>query len=488
MSHAPKLHYQIAANIWVGSYIGNGIAAQVEPQLQWLLAQGITLIIDLTAPSDELPSYLPQLAQYAPQITRLSFAISDGDTPAPVTMLEILDTLSAAQRQHTNVYIHSWRGISRTGMVASCWLRRQGATADAARRHILQILPTRSTHVSPDFQEQIDFVYDWQEPDAQTAQRWRRWRDVFRGALIGGAVGDAFGVTNEHKVPQIIQQVTDIVGGGPFSLPAGWWSDDTAGMLCVVTSLITQRGFDAHDQARRLLRLWRDGYLSCGGRTYDLGNVNMMALYHYMMTNTPYTTITTDHAASTGSLIRVAPLGLFYAANPIALCEYTRDASRITHGAAASIQSCHIVTTLLARTVYCQDKATLFTQYWLGIPADSGVHQVLTGNYTKQHRDVFQGSYVLDSLDMVLRGLQHYDDFASGMLALANTGGMQGAACTVYGQIAGALYGESSIPLHWRQKITRYHEIAWYADTLLRYVWKSLPHTNHIPPGLFAEA
>jgi len=486
--HAPKLHYQIAPTIWAGSYIGNGIASQVEPQLRWLQAQGVTLIIDLTAPSDELPSYLPQLVQYAPHITWMSFAISDGDTPAPATMLAILDTLTAAHHQNTNVYIHSWRGISRTGMVASCWFMRQGVTAEAARQQFRQILPVISPYVSPDFQEQINFVYDWQEPDAQTAQRWRRWRDVFRGALIGGAVGDALGVTNEHKIPQILQQVTDIVGGGPFAFPAGWWSDDTAGMLCVATSLIAQRKFDAHDQARRLLQLWRDGYLSCGGRIYDLGNINMMALYHYMMTNTPYTAITTDHAASTGSLIRVAPIGLFYAANPMALGTHTRDASRITHGAAAAIHACHIVTTMLARTVYSQDKAALFAQYWLDIPADSGVHQVLTGNYTTHHHDGFQGSYVLESLDMVLHALRQHDDFASGILALANTGGMQGAACTVYGQIAGALYGESAIPLHWRQKITRYHEIAWYADTLLRLVWTSLPHTDQIPPGLFAEA
>ena len=485
--NAPKLHYQIAPDIWVGSYIGNGVAAHVEAHIQWLLAQGITQIIDLTAPSDELPSYLPQLTQYAPHMVWMSFAISDGDIPAPATMLAILDMISMAQRQNTRLYIHSWRGISRAGMVAACWLMRQGLDADTARQYIQQILPTLSPHVSPDFQVQIDFVYAWKEPDAQTAQRWRRWRDVFRGALIGGAIGDALGVTNEHKIPAVLQQVTDIVGGGSFGLPAGWWSDDTAGMLCVVTSLIAHHGFDGHDQARRLLQLWRDGYLTCGGRTYDFGNVNMMALYHYMVTNNPYTSITTDHSAGTGSFIRVAPIGLFYATNPSAMSEYARDTSRITHGAPASIQACQIVTTLMARTLFCQDKASLFADYWYGIPADAVVRSVLSSTYTAHRRGVFQGSYVLESLDTVFSGLLRADDFASGALELANTGGMQGAACTVYGQIAGAFYGESAIPLHWRQKITRNHEIAWYADTLLRVAWNSLPHTAQIPPHLFSE-
>jgi ADP-ribosylglycohydrolase len=120
------------------------------------------------------------------------------------------------------------------------------------------MLPAYSPYVSPDFQVQIDFVYQWKEPDATTAIQWRRWRDVFRGALVGGAIGDAIGITNEHRIPSI-QPVTDIVGGGSFDIPAGYWSDDTAGMLCVATSLIAQHGFDAHDQAKRLLGLWRDG-------------------------------------------------------------------------------------------------------------------------------------------------------------------------------------------------------------------------------------
>jgi hypothetical protein len=141
----------------------------------------------------------------------------------------------------------------------------------------------------------------------------------------------------------------------------------------------------------------------------------------------------------------------------------------------------------MARTLFCQDKATLFTNYWYGIAPDAAVRPVLSSTYTPNRRGIFQGSYVLESLDTMFYGLLLTDDFASGALELANTGGMQGAACTVYGQIAGAFYGESAIPLHWRQKITRYHEIAWYADTLLRVAWNSLPHTAQIPPYLFSE-
>lgn len=486
--HAPKLFYQISPRIWGGSYIGNGVATLVATQLPWLFAQEISVIIDLTAPSDDLPSYVPQLTQYAPQITWMSFAISDGDVPAPATMLAILDALSDAQHQGRSVYIHCWRGVSRVGMVATCWLMRQGMTVDAARAHIRQLLPPLSPHVSPDFQMQIDFVYHWQEPDAATAQQWRRWRDLFRGALVGGAIGDALGVTNERTDITTKHHITDLVGGGLFALPAGWWSDDTSGMLCVVKSMILQHGFDAHDLAQQMVACWQNGDLTCGGRTYDIGNVTMMALYQYMVTNNPYSNITTDHAAGPGSLVRVAPVGLFFADNPAMVCEFARDVSRITHASPIAIDACRIVAIMTARTLYCRDKKDLFAQYWPCISHDAVVQSVLSGTYTHTHKQAINGSFVLESLDMVLWSLWHHHDFASGVLALANMAGMPGASCTVYGQIAGAFYGESAIPLHWRQKLARYHEIGWYADTLLRMAWKTLPHTAHIPAGFFAEA
>src|SRR5215213_7890180 len=49
-----------------------------------------------------------------------------------------------------------------------------------------------------------------------------RWR----GALLGLAVGDAVGTTVEFKPPVPFPPVTGMVGGGPFDLPAGAWTDD----------------------------------------------------------------------------------------------------------------------------------------------------------------------------------------------------------------------------------------------------------------------
>ena len=76
-------------------------------------------------------------------------------------------------------------------------------------------------------------------------------RDRYRGALLGLAIGDALGTTLEFKAPGTFVPITDIIGGGPFNLKPGEWTDDTSMALCLAESLVERRGFDAKDQMDR---------------------------------------------------------------------------------------------------------------------------------------------------------------------------------------------------------------------------------------------
>mgnify|MGYP000109407559 CR=1 FL=1 len=82
----------------------------------------------------------------------------------------------------------------------------------------------------------------------------------FRGCLLGLAVGDALGTTVEFRPPGTFEPVTDMVGGGPFGLEPGQWTDDMSMALCLAESLIECGGFDPADQMRRYLRWYREGY------------------------------------------------------------------------------------------------------------------------------------------------------------------------------------------------------------------------------------
>ena len=45
-----------------------------------------------------------------------------------------------------------------------------------------------------------------------------------------------------------------MIGGGPFHLKAGQWTDDTSMALCLAESLISKYGFDPIDQLERYVR------------------------------------------------------------------------------------------------------------------------------------------------------------------------------------------------------------------------------------------
>ena len=88
-----------------------------------------------------------------------------------------------------------------------------------------------------------------------------------------------------------------MVGGGPFSLSAGQWTDDTSMALCLAVSLIERGGFDASDQMRRYLRWWRKGYLSSTvGPAFDIGVTVSGALSRFERTGEPYAGSTDPHS------------------------------------------------------------------------------------------------------------------------------------------------------------------------------------------------
>src|SRR5690349_18139132 len=93
----------------------------------------------------------------------------------------------------------------------------------------------------------------------------------YRGCLLGLAVGDAVGTTLEFKRPGTFAPISDMLGGGPFRLKAGQWTDDTSMALCLAASLLERRGFDPRDQMQRYLRWWHKGYMSSTGHCFDIG-------------------------------------------------------------------------------------------------------------------------------------------------------------------------------------------------------------------------
>jgi ADP-ribosyl-[dinitrogen reductase] hydrolase len=300
-------------------------------------------------------------------------------------------------------------------------------------------------------------------------------RDRFRGALLGLAVGDAVGTTVEFRAPGTFEPVTDMVGGGPFGLPAGAWTDDTSMAMCLAESLVECGGFDPMDQLRRYVRWYREGHWSSTGSCFDIGNATRAALQRFERTGEPYPGDADPHAAGNGPLMKLAPVPMAFAADARAAIFFAGDSARTTHGAAEAIDACRYYAGLLVAALGGATVSELLHEgiydpvagLWVDTPLHPKVHAVAAGSFlTRAPPEIRGGGYVVHALEAALWALRSTRTFADGVLAAVNLGDDADTTAAIYGQLAGALYGAEAIPGRWRERLFRGTEIAAMADRL----------------------
>jgi ADP-ribosyl-[dinitrogen reductase] hydrolase len=296
----------------------------------------------------------------------------------------------------------------------------------------------------------------------------------FRGTMLGLAVGDAVGTTLEFKSPGSFTKIDDMVGGGPFHLAAGEWTDDTSMALCLADSLIEKRGFDPIDQLERYTRWAEQAYLSSNGRVFDIGNTVRGALAKFSRTHEPFCGSSDPMSAGNGSLMRLAPVPLFYVQKPSEAIELSGESSRTTHGAASAVDACRYFGGLIVGAMLGISKEELLSdhfspvqEYWRTNGLVPEIREVAAGSFKSRNPPEISGSgYVVNCLEAALWAFYSSNSFREGCLLTANLGNDADTTAAVYGQIAGAYYGEDGIPGDWRQKLAKLEMIQSFADGL----------------------
>ncbi len=307
-------------------------------------------------------------------------------------------------------------------------------------------------------------------------------RERFRGCLLGLATGDALGTTLEFEPPGSFEPIDDMIGGGPFGLEPGQWTDDTSMALCLAASLIESGGFDPVDQMRRYLR-WRDeGYLSSTGRCFDIGNTVSGALARYSSTGEPFAGSSDRWSAGNGSLMRIAPVAMYFCGDVAEAIDRSADSSKTTHGAEEAVDACRYFAGLLVGALNGIDKEALLSarycpvkDLWERRPLAEKIAEVAEGSFKYREPPEIVGSgYVVKSLEAALWAFHRSQDFREGALRAANLGDDADTTAAIYGQIAGAHYGVDAIPAEWRERLTMAAEITSMADRLYDHARRSL--------------
>ncbi|MFC1761190.1 ADP-ribosylglycohydrolase family protein [Planctomycetota bacterium] len=299
----------------------------------------------------------------------------------------------------------------------------------------------------------------------------------YQGCMIGLAAGDAVGTTVEFKAPGSFPPVTDMVGGGPFGVKPGEWTDDTSMALCLAESLVKCRNFDAHDQMERYVRWWKEGYLSSNGTCFDIGNTVSQALQQYLKTGNSFAGSTDPLSAGNGSLMRLAPAPLFFASDPEKAIQMSMESSKTTHGALSCLDACRYFGGLIVGAVQGASKDELLSRRyapidseWDRMPLCPEVDEIACGSFKhKEPPEIIGNGYVVRSLEAALWAFHHSSTFKEGCLLAVNLGNDADTTGAIYGQIAGAYYGISGIPISWYERIAHVDRI----DRLARDLYKT---------------
>jgi ADP-ribosyl-[dinitrogen reductase] hydrolase len=244
--------------------------------------------------------------------------------------------------------------------------------------------------------------------------------------------------------------------------------------LCLAESLVECRSFDPVDQLTRYVRWWREGHLSSTGHCFDIGNTTASSLRRFEKTGEPHCGSTNRNSAGNGSIMRLAPVPLFFANAPPTSIARSGDSSRTTHGAIEAVDACRYLGGLISRAVAGARKTELLsdgyapvTGCWQEDPLSPAIAEIAGGSFKRREPPEVKGSgYVVKSLEAALWAFHKTDNFRDGALLAVNLGDDADTTGAVYGQLAGAYYGAEAIPESWRKKLAMWETIEALADNL----------------------
>lgn len=304
-------------------------------------------------------------------------------------------------------------------------------------------------------------------------------RDRAHGVLLGLACGDALGrpveFKSEARIAEEYGTVTEMIGHGSHSQPAGTVTDDTEMALCIARSLIDQDDFDAGDIADRFLNWYHDG-------PFDIGLMTADAL-RQLKTGKSWDDagrIVWEHRsegqnAGNGSVMRCAPLAIAYDEDPERLVETSRQSSAITHYDPRCQYGSAILNLTITNLLHDRDRPLQSALEYVETDAPDELVTSLRGipgSVSVENLDT--SGYVVTTLETALYDGLVADSTRDAIVAAVNRGGDTDTIGAIAGAVAGARTGSTSIPETWLSALTGVtaEELRNLADELLNGVYR----------------
>jgi ADP-ribosyl-[dinitrogen reductase] hydrolase len=416
---------------------------------------GATAVVTLVEPKELDLLKVPSLGEEVERRHMVWVHLPIVDVSAPDERFESSwvsagEGLRSILRQGFDVVVHCRGGLGRAGTIAARLLAELGVAPKDAVRQVRHVRPGAiETLAQEDFVCRARPIPEQAPPTSLDAIRGRA-----AGSLLGLAVGDAVGTTLEFRSRDTYEPLRDMIGGGPFRLNAGEWTDDTAMALAIAESLLQNPELDEFDLLDRFVRWHTTGEYSCTGRCFDIGNTISQALRRFRGTRERFPGSTDLQSAGNGSLMRLAPIAVRFWNKRNSLQDAAARQSRTTHGAPEAVDACVLFAEVLADAIEGKPRSEVLRSRTGEYAGDIG--RIAAGCWRGNPRqDIPSSGYVAHSLEAAFWCVASTADFGSAVLRAANLGGDADTTAAIAGQLAGALYGLEGIPARWR------HRLAW---------------------------
>jgi len=290
-------------------------------------------------------------------------------------------------------------------------------------------------------------------------------RDRYIGSMLGLAVGDALGAPVEFREKDSFDKIEQYKRGGKFNLEIGEYTDDTSLALCLAQSLIDKNGVDQKDQLSKYLKWFEDGYMSANNRSIGCGKTTLRALYRYMSKDcSECGNSRLTKGAGNGSLMKTAPIALFYAKDTALAMEMAKKSSLTTHGLPICSDASMYMTGLIIGAIKGKSKEELLSIEYAKELFDKRknyrfheeIIALAEGGYKDKSRDEIEArAYVVKTLESALWAFYNTNKFDEGLILVVNLGNDADTVGAVYGQLAGAYYGIDAISKEYRDNLMR---------------------------------
>ena len=346
-----------------------------------------------------------------------------------------------------------------------------------------------------------------------------RLQDKFQGCLIGGAAGDALGYEIEFDSIGAIQYRYGSPGITRFELhnEVALFSDDTQMTLFTGAGLLNGRSFGATPKSipgyTECIRVSYLDWLVTQNNRYPRNDIpthswlmSCLELYSWRAPgNTCLSALSAggrgsvakpiNHSKGCGGVMRVAPIGLFFADSGLAEEEIDRlgaEAAALTHGHELGYIPSAALVHIVHRISACGDTPRAAVEHCLAAmpklfpdAANMGaflnlMEQAVKLSETAENdlnaiRNLGEGWVAEETLAIaVYCALRYPNDFEKALIASVNHSGDSDSTGAVLGNILGAWLGYQGIPDCYKEKLELRDTILKMADEL----WSCPPITE----------